>query len=226
MPEIVRSVEPVTLAGAGEMGEHDLDLCLKHAPRLVAADGGAVMCLACGQVPEAVIGDMDSLDRAVQAGLPPERIHRIDEQESTDFDKALRHIAAPLVLGVGFTGARMDHFLAAFNVLVRNPGRRCILLGAQDLVFLGPPLFRMAPQVGTRLSLYPMGAVEGFSEGLQWPIAGLTFTPDGRVGTSNRVTGPVEIGFTAPKMLVMLPRDSLGLAVRALAEQPGSWPVP
>src|SRR6056297_1347169 len=124
-PVLVDSAEPVTLLGGGEASPADVEEALSHAPLLVAADSGAALALDLGHLPEAVIGDMDSLPEAVRAALPAARIHRIAEQESTDFDKALRSVRAPLVLGVGFLGRRLDHQLANFNVLSRRPERRC-----------------------------------------------------------------------------------------------------
>ena len=66
--------------------------------------------------------------------------------------------------------------------------------------------------------------MEGVSEGLRWPINGLTFAPDGRVGTSNEATGPVSISVTAPKMLVILPEASFETAAAALLSTVPSWP--
>jgi thiamine pyrophosphokinase len=111
-------------------------MALRRAPVLVAADGGADRALAAGHVPVAVIGDFDSLSAEARRRIPPDRQHRIAEQETTDFDKALRSIAAPFVLALGFAGARIDHSLAVFNTLLRHPGRVCIVLGAEDAVFL------------------------------------------------------------------------------------------
>ena len=55
------------------------------------------------------------------------------------------------------------------------------------------------------------------SEGLRWPVAGLDFRPDGRIGTSNAALGgPVRIGFDAPRMLVVLPSDLLGQVAACL----------
>ena len=68
-----------------------------------------------------------------------------------------------------------------------------------------------------------MGAVEGLSDGLKWPLRGLNFAPDGQVGTSNAATGPVHLTITAPKMLVMLPVDRLNIVVTALAESAARW---
>ena len=221
---IVHANDPVTLVGGAPTDAETLSLALSLAPRLVAADSGAAAALAQGHVPEAVIGDMDSLSEADSALLPQERIHRIAEQDSTDFDKCLASIRAPLIVGLGFTGARLDHQMAAFNTLVRHPRQRCILIGAQEIILLAPPALRLDPDKGAVLSLFPMGAVEGLSDGLQWPLRGLNFAPDGQVGTSNAATGPVHLTITAPKMLVMLPVDRLDIVVTALTESAARWP--
>jgi len=211
------------LVGGGPTDAETLSLALSLAPRLVAADSGAAAALAAGHVPEAVIGDMDSLAETDLALMPQERVHRITEQDSTDFDKCLTTIRAPLIVGLGFTGARLDHQLAAFNSLVRHPRQRCILIGSQEIILLAPPALRLDLDKGAVLSLFPMGAVEGASEGLEWPLRGLNFAPDGQVGTSNRVTGPVWLAFTAPKMLLILPRSVLGQLVERMLARPYGW---
>ncbi|RKF15124.1 thiamine diphosphokinase [Roseovarius spongiae] len=220
---IVHASEPVTLIGGGAVGCDDLAAARALAPRVVAADSGAEAALAQGVTPEAVFGDLDSLAPAARARIPAAQVHEIPEQDTTDFDKALRHIEAPLVIGVGFCGARFDHQLAACNALVRRPGRRCLLLGPRDVTFLAPPSLSLTLEPGCPVSLFPMGAVEGRSEGLHWPIDGLTFTPDGQIGTSNRATGPVDLTLTAPKMLMMLPRAHLRTATAALLATPARW---
>ena len=88
-------------------------------------------------------------------------------------------------------------------------------------------MLRLTPEAGSRMSLYPMGLVEGQSQGLEWPINGLSFAPDGRVGTSNRATGEeVELLFTAPKMLVIQPVSELDRTVQALLCSDVRWPAP
>jgi thiamine pyrophosphokinase len=215
---IVHSNGGVTLLGAGEILPAVLDEALIHAPLLVAADGGAARALALGHDPAAVIGDLDSLDAASRAALPPGRVHLIADQETTDFDKCLRSIQAPLVLAVGFTGARLDHEMAAFSTLLQHARRPCLLIGPQDVAFVAPPELSLALAPGTRLSLFPMGRVTGESRGLRWPIEGIGFAPGVRIGTSNEVVGQeVALRFSARRMLVFLPRHALPAAIRALA---------
>jgi thiamine pyrophosphokinase len=223
--EIVDESEPVTLIGGAEVTGARIARARALALQVVAADSGAEAALAHGITPRAVIGDFDSLGAAARDALPPASLHPIAEQDSTDFDKCLRNISAPLVIGIGFSGDRLDHQLAAYNTLVRHPARRCVLLGAEELVFLCPPSVSLPVAAGTPLSLFPMAAVEGVSDGLRWPIGGLNFAPDGRVGTSNAATGTVHLSVTAPKMLVILPESALETVVAALMATTAAWPA-
>ena len=214
---IVQSSQGVTLAGGGPFSARDLALCLSRAPVAVAADGGADRLLRAGVMPQAVIGDFDSLSDAARAAIPAPRQHRMGEQTTTDFDKALRSVSAPFVLGLGFAGARIDHGLAVFNTLVRRADRCCIVLGPVDLVFAAPAELTLELSVGDTLSLFPMAPVTGTSAGLQWPIRGIAFAPDGMTGTSNRVTSrEVRLAFDGPGMLVILARRRLDAVIRAL----------
>lgn len=214
---IVQSMRGITLAGGGPFGRRDLRLCLARAPVAVAADGGADRLLQMGVIPEAVIGDFDSISTAARSRIPLEKQHVVPEQSTTDFDKALRAIMSPFVLALGFAGARLDHGLAAMHTLVSHPDRRCILIGPSDLAFAAPALLKLSLTPGEVLSLFPMAPVSGRSEGLEWPIAGLRFSPAGQIGTSNRVVSRrVELRFDSPGMLVILPRRWLDAAIRAL----------
>lgn len=222
---IVRSDRPVTLLGAGTASEALLDQVLALAPTLVCADGGADVAMQRQLPVAALIGDFDSVSEAARAWVPTANQFPIAEQNSTDFDKCLRHIEAPLVLGVGFEGSRLDHQMAAMNTLVTRPDRRCILVGEDQLVFLAPPELHITLPQGSLFSLFPMAVVRGKSEGLQWPIDTVDFAPDGRVGTSNAVTGPVRLQVQRPGMLVILPRAALAETLAALCAAPAHWPA-
>ncbi|UWQ34087.1 thiamine diphosphokinase [Leisingera sp. M527] len=213
---IVEELEPITLVGGGALGADDLAAALALAPVLVAADGGAAAVLAAGCVPSAVIGDFDSLPQDVRDRLPPECLHPVAEQDSTDFDKALRGIAAPVVLAVGFLGARVDHQLAAFNTLVQGHQTPCVLIGETEVIFHLTHAVDLPAAAGEVVSLFPMQAVQGRSEGLEWPIDGLQMSPMGRIGTSNRATGPLRLVPEGPGLLVIVPRRLLAAVAAAV----------
>lgn len=217
---IVQSSGGITLVGGAPVSASLFRIALQKAPTLVAADSGADRCLALGERPSAVIGDMDSISDHARAVLGKSLVHLIAEQETTDFDKALRSIEARFVIALGFMGARVDHGLAVFNSLVQQH-RTCILLGPQDVVFHAPVDLEIALRKGDRFSLFPMAAVTGTSSGLEWPIDGLTLAPDGRVGTSNRVsTGQVRLALSGPGMLCIVPRARLDQVLTALTGPP------
>jgi thiamine pyrophosphokinase len=216
---LFRADRGVTLLGGGRLGADDLSVARALAPHLVAADSGAAAALAAGHMPEAVYGDMDSLSAPVRARIPAERVHDIPEQTSTDFDKALRHILAPVVLAIGFTGDRVDHELAVYHGLVARPEMRCLVLGSHDVVVHAPPRLVLDLPEGARMSLFPMTAVTGQSTGLVWPIDGLAFHPAHRIGTSNRASGGrLHLAFDAPGMLLIVPRAHLSALVAAVRE--------
>lgn len=216
----VETIQGVTLVGGGAFAVQDLSLAMALAPVLVAADGGANALCAMGHIPNQVIGDMDSLDPALKRQLAG-RLVSVPEQDSTDFDKCLRLIQAPFIIGLGFDGARLDHTLAAMTSLVWHGRARVVLLCAQDICFLAPPQISLDLSVGERVSLFPMTAVTGRSSGLHWPIDGLQFAPDSTIGTSNRAaSAEVTLAFDAPGMLVLLERARLQQTVTQLAAGP------
>ncbi|MDW3222915.1 MAG: thiamine diphosphokinase [Paracoccaceae bacterium] len=225
--KIIHEIKPVTLVGGGAVGTQDLTAALTLAPVCVAADSGADIVLQAGIELAAVIGDMDSIAPASVAQIPPERFHKIPEQMSTDFGKALRNISAPCIIAVGFSGARIDHQLGVLHTLVMYPDVACVVLGAEDIIFVCPPQFELPMASGTRVSLFPMGPVTGRSEGLQWPIEGLQFAPSCMSGTSNCATGDIQLQMDAPLMLCILPRRFLGDVTERLAGLPihARWPA-
>jgi thiamine pyrophosphokinase len=220
----------VTLLGAGPVEPGQLAEALAIAPDVVAADGGGDVALPAGHRLAAVIGDMDSLadpGRLRAQGVP---LYPIAEQDSTDLQKCLRSVAAPLFVGLGFLGGRIDHHLAAMNALVRFPELPVVMLGGEDLCLLCPPRFEVDLAAGTRVSLFPMGPVRGIaSRGLRWPIDGLAFDPEGRIGTSNAATGGVvRLEVDAPRMLLILPAGTLAPVVDRIRGAPAGlsrrWP--
>ncbi|RJL20108.1 thiamine diphosphokinase [Paracoccus siganidrum] len=215
IPPLVIADRGVTVIGGGAVAPQDLGLALEVAPLLVAADSGADRALSLGEAPDWVIGDMDSISAGARRLIPAERIVQVAEQDSTDFTKCLTRIAAPFVMAVGFAGLRLDHTLAALNTMARVPRPPVILLTSDDIVFVAPPRLTLPLMPGTRVSLYPMGPARGVSTGLEWPIEGLDFAPDRRVGTSNRATGLVTLRLEGT-MLLMLPRDALATVMTAL----------
>lgn len=212
----VTSEQGVTLVGAGQPRPADIRRALTVAPHLVAADGGANHCLKEGLTPSAVIGDFDSLGIAAKS-LPAETtMIQVGEQETTDFEKCLTRIDAPFVVATGFSAGRVDHAMAVWSVLARRIGPPTVVIGENDLVFAPPSRLEIGLAAGTRISLFPMAPVTGRSTGLEWPIDGLTLSPMGRTGISNRAKGPISLSLDKPGCLVITPVQELDAILEAL----------
>lgn len=221
-PIIVSKNEPITLVGGAEISSELFFLAQRFARRIIAADGGAAAVLGFGAVPEVIIGDLDSVSRTDLAKLRSDQIISVSEQDSTDFDKVLQRVDAPLFLGVGFLGSRVDHELAALSTLMRFAHKKIILVGDQDIIFVLPSKFSMNLRPDERVSLFPMRETSVKSRGLYWPTDGLTFHPMSQIGTSNKATGPIELTTEEVGMLVILPKDYLSGAIDALDTAP-NW---
>ena len=180
--------QPLILVGNGACDV--AVLAAAPAGRLVAVDGGLRHCRAAGLTPQAVVGDMDSAEACMLASACPQTdVIVLDDQETTDLEKALQRFSAPFCLAYGFLGLRVDHMLATLSVLARYAGtHKVILIGADDLIHVTTQPFSMPLRAGARLSVWPVGRVRfSSSSGLVWPVDGLTLSPDGRVATSNRM---------------------------------------
>ena len=208
----------VTLVGGGAASIGLIEKAMEFAPALVAADGGANGLSAAGITPEAIIGDLDSLEDAqAWRGRLGDRVRHIAEQNSTDFEKCLYSIDAPFFIGVGFLGGRVDHELAALSAMLAEP-RPVLLIGEQDVVFAPPQDVTLHLQRGDRVSIMPMRPVRATGAGLKWPLDALPLAPGERVGSSNEATGgPVRLAFDTPGAIIVLDRRRLPQAMRALS---------
>jgi thiamine pyrophosphokinase len=209
----------VTLLGAAPVLPDLARRVLTIAPTLFAADGGANTARDLGLLPKAVLGDLDSMNSGQNWRKSGVAIHHIDEQETTDLEKCLYSIDAPLFLCVGFLGGDLDHQLGVLNAMVKYGEKKIVLVGETECWFACPERLEMDLPAGTRVSLFPMRKVVGvLSRGLEWPVAGLEMAPHGRIGISNRMAGErLELGFDVPGMLVMVPGALLDSVIAALS---------
>jgi thiamine pyrophosphokinase len=211
----VEFVECVTLLGHADMTPRQLKGLIDSNRPLVCADGGAYTAMENGLTPDIVIGDMDSfVDRDNYVG----RIICITEQDSTDFEKCLYTVKAPIFIGYGFLGGRIDHELATLSTLVRYPDKPVILVGEEDICFCCPQDVSIEAPIGTRVSIYPMSTTKMRSLGLKWPLDGLELSPVKRVATSNVASDAtfllhIEQGHA----LVVLPVEQIMAVKNALA---------
>lgn len=191
----------LVIVGGGVVDGALLLALKKRGAHIVAADSGAHACEAVNLVPDAIIGDLDSLRNRAE-WTQRTQVFQLDEQESIDFEKCLYATHAKVTICLGMTGARFDHTLAALDVMARYAcNRHLILVNEVDLALgvCGDFAFGVAPE--ERVSIHPLGVVNfAHSEGLEYPLDGLKLAPGVRTGTSNvAIDGGFEIFVKAEK---------------------------
>ncbi len=89
----------------------------KYNPLLIAADGGTNYIHKIEEIPEVIIGDLDSINSDVLKFYQRKKIKiiKISRQNDTDLEKALKYckkLRCNSIYIVGFTGRRFDHTLS------------------------------------------------------------------------------------------------------------------
>lgn len=166
---------------AVRFGERVRRLVAQHPDALVvAADSGAAGALACGRVPDVVVGDLDSIDEETLAELrrlqvPVEPFPR--DKDYTDgqlaAERALALGAERLILLGYLGGPRLDHALGNVFLLAALPPGTKLVDDQHELALLrGGESLTWAPESGELVSLLPAGvdAVGVTTAGLRWQL--------------------------------------------------------
>ncbi len=190
----------VCLVGNGELSLDRFEAVYDSSYKLVAADGGANCLREWGFEPDFVVGDLDSVKDKEGA------VH-IPDQDSTDLEKCLGYVEAPLFYAMGFVGKRFDHTLGVLHVLQKYTDKRIVFFSEEDVMFRIDGIWRTQLNANTRISFYPLGEAEILSSrGLKYPLDGLTMSQGKLIGTSNETTETdIFVEIDRGSLLVILP---------------------
>ncbi|MEO0930900.1 MAG: thiamine diphosphokinase [Pseudomonadota bacterium] len=213
---IVSSDSPVCFVGGGAIGNGQFATDFSNIDCFIGVDGGADHLLYAGIKPAAVIGDLDSLSDEAAATFADILCH-VAEQDTTDFEKALMRVSAPLIFAIGFTGGRIDHMLGVLNVMARYASKRVLLVDDADVSFvMMRALDDLILPAGTRVALMPLADVVVSATGLQWSLSDFAMHPVGKTSGSNAATGEAMNIRTNGPLLVTVPRAHLQIAATAV----------
>ena len=175
----------------------------QHIPAhelVIAADSGLHGAIDLGLRVNVVIGDMDSVDKAVLAaveanGTTVTQLPR--DKDSTDAELALLkavEMGATKIVLITKGGGRLDHELGVFAVLQNPSLRHCTIEALWDNSILhlihGPASVTITGKVGSNVGLIAAGgSASGISTtGLKWALANESLTPHSSRGISNQLT--------------------------------------
>lgn len=163
--------------GSFPTGERALGV-LRSAERIVACDGAAVPLMDFGIVPDAVIGDLDSISGELRSRLA-DRIVHVSEQETNDLSKAFRFCIANGwhdIVVLGATGRREDHTLGNISLLadfsLQAPEILILTDEGEFIALHGPSTVKCA--VGQQISIFALDSdTHIYSTNLKYPLDGL-----------------------------------------------------
>lgn len=171
---------------------------LAAANMIIAADSGAKTALAFQSIPSVVIGDFDSLAKAIQKDLAAQGARFIAherEKDQTDtelaIDYAVTNQATRITVLGGIEGDRIDHILA--NIFFMTGSRvpvRFVNGSTEAWTVQGPAKAAINGQRGDRLSLIPLTqrVTKATSAGLKYILRAETLHMSQGRGVSNVMT--------------------------------------
>lgn len=162
---------------------------------IIATDGAADTLLNQGIIPDFVVGDMDSISKK---SLEKCNIIRVDDQETTDFYKAISFVKAKALMPAiitGLDGGVLDHSLDNFATFISFSREKCLYLSSKTIGFCISNTNRSLnfPE-GTKISIFGAPSAEVSTKGLKWELKNKLFSFFEYNSISNRtITSNVNI---------------------------------
>ena len=147
---------------------------LQSAPYVVCCDGAADRYIATGRVPNAIVGDGDSISAGNREKFA-HLLHIISEQESNDQTKAVRFLmehGMHRIAIVGATGRREDHTIGNISLLIEYARAGCDVCSFTDYGMFVPCSGTTVHKCrkGQQVSIFSFTAKDLSAEGLLYPI--------------------------------------------------------
>ena len=142
---------------------------------IVAADGAALKLKRKGIEIFKIVGDLDTLERKGALGeFDPEKVLRIPEQDSNDFEKALKFAIESgfkNILVAGFDGGEIEHTLNNWSVFIKYSKKANLCL-TDGLRYGFPISGKVSVEIkkGETASLIPQTRAVVSSKGLKWEL--------------------------------------------------------
>ena len=209
--------EPALIIANGEACSPELinDL-LEWSPLVIVLDSAVTRVLELGIKIDVLIGDFDrGFDHESYKELQfPIEVIRMEDQDSTDLDKAISYLIErkiPAVNIVWATGRRMDHTITnIMNMVKFHEQIKLVMLDDYSRIFVLNKSYTKWYTSQTIISLIPVGTVSGInSENLKYELCNSTLSLGIHAGNSNEVVkdGLVKITYEDGCLLLIESND-------------------
>lgn len=209
--------EPALIIANGEACSLELlHNLLEWQPLVIVLDSAIERVLELGIKVDVLIGDFDrNFDyMKYKDSQYPIDIIKVDDQNSTDLDKALVYLKERNIYHANIiwaTGKRMDHTITNITSLAKyRHDMKLVILDDYSKIFALPNKFIKWYPALQPISLIPIGTVEGInSSNLKYELLNDTLQLGYRTGSSNEVLqdGLVEINYVKGDLILMESND-------------------
>ena len=202
----------VVLANGFPPSRETIQRVLARASLFVCADGGANVARRYGLMPDAIVGDFDSVTAETLAHYRDVAIVRNEDTEHTDAEKAIDWALArgPLdeVTLLGASAGRLDHVIGHIALLTRYRDRtRVVLEDDTARAWLGTGAISIDEPAGTVVSFFAVGgpATGVTTENLRYALTDRTIEMGGQDSVSNVVvSAPAKIRAKTGDLLIIV----------------------
>lgn len=184
----------ILLVANGHIPSHNLWQDLQYS-FLICTDGAADTLLQYGLTPNVIIGDFDSLNDA-EHRFPQSQLVKINDQNTTDFEKALQYcmkLSNKKIVCLGALGGFADHGIHNMSLMVHYQKQLNICFlnptsqGDQWILMLKPKTRIYTPKHAL-ISFYPFPEATLTAPTLEWPLNRTHIKQIGNIALRNRTT--------------------------------------
>lgn len=193
----------------GSFPTHEIPLqYLRNAERIICCDGSAAAVVQAGLIPDAIVGDMDSLGTDLAFRFA-DRIYTIDEQETNDLTKAVgwcvKQGYGDLVI-TGATGKREDHTIGNVSLLSEYIDSVNVLMVTDTGFFIPVTKSITIPSfTGQQVSVFSIEcSTEITSGGLKYPLQKTRLTNWWQATLNESVADYFRLEFLSGRLIVYL----------------------
>lgn len=169
------------------------------------------------RLPDAIIGDMDSLSPAAQKEYGS-LIVRVDDQDTNDQTKAFRHVIGNFrdvtdIFFLAATGKREDHTIGNMSLLmeyagypeVTDRGIRLQMISDFSTILPVTDSISMECGQGRAISIFsPDSSLRICSEGLRWPTDNVVFDNWWKATLNRASEDTVKLTFSHPSIALIV----------------------
>ncbi len=167
-------IPEAVIIGNGDFPEAAIPLAaLSNARYVCCCDGAADSYISCGFIPDAIVGDGDSLSSDIKDKYR-DILHIVSEQDDNDQTKATRHCISKgfkSIAYIGATGKREDHTLGNISLIERYQnelGINAVMLTNHGYFVAAEGDAEFDTFTGQQVSIFNFSCSRIESSGLKW----------------------------------------------------------